>query len=306
MRNLVIGIDGGGTKTLGVLFNDAGEELLRTEFGFSNFSIDEDIAITNINKTIEALLTQREPNDNIMVIMGISGASKLTNKTSFLEALEKTYDVKAELVTDAHIAIHSIDKNPDESVIMAISGTGSAVMMLENDTYHLIGGYGYLLGDEGSAYHLVIQALKLVTQAFDTQHGWTPLVNKILSFMKVDQREQFVNYVYKLRKTELALLAKIISEAALESDEQAHQLLCNEGKLLAHQVMIAEKRLKVKTKVRIAVRGGFVVNAPYVREAFISELKKHIEYYTIEENPNEAVLGAYRLGIKKLSEVTSC
>lgn len=306
MRNLVIGIDGGGTKTLGVLFNDAGEELLRTEFGFSNFSIDEDIAITNINKTIEALLTQREPNDNIMVIMGISGASKLTNKTSFLEALEKTYDVKAELVTDAHIAIHSIDKNPDESVIMAISGTGSAVMMLENDTYHLIGGYGYLLGDEGSAYHLVIQALKLVTQAFDSQHGWTPLVNKILSFMKVDQREQFVNYVYKLRKTELALLAKIISEAALESDEQAHQLLCNEGKLLAHQVMIAEKRLKVKTKVRIAVRGGFVVNAPYVREAFISELKKHIEYYTIEENPNEAVLGAYRLGIKKLSEVTSC
>jgi len=306
MRNLVIGIDGGGTKTLGVLFNDAGEELLRTEFGFSNFSIDEDIAITNINKTIEALLTQREPNDNIMVIMGISGASKLTNKTSFLEALEKTYDVKAELVTDAHIAIHSIDKNPDESVIMAISGTGSAVMMLENDTYHLIGGYGYLLGDEGSAYHLVIQALKLVTQAFDTQHGWTPLVNKILSFMKVDQREQFVNYVYKLRKTELALLAKIISEAALESDEQAHQLLCNEGKLLAYQVMIAEKRLKVKTKVRIAVRGGFVVNAPYVREAFISELKKHIEYYTIEENPNEAVLGAYRLGIKKLSEVTSC
>jgi N-acetylglucosamine kinase-like BadF-type ATPase len=306
MRNLVIGIDGGGTKTLGVLFNDAGEELLRTEFGFSNFSIDEEIAITNINKTIEALLTQREPNDNIMVIMGISGASKLTNKTSFLEALAKTYDVKAELVTDAHIAIHSIDKNPDESVIMAISGTGSAVMMLENDTYHLIGGYGYLLGDEGSAYHLVIQTLKLVTQAFDTQHGWTPLVNKILSFMKVDQREQFVNYVYKLRKTELALLAKIISEAALESDEQAHQLLCNEGKLLAYQVMIAEKRLKVKTKVRIAVRGGFVVNAPYVREAFISELKKHIEYYTIEENPNEAVLGAYRLGIKKLSEVTSC
>lgn len=306
MRNLVIGIDGGGTKTLGVLFNEAGEELLRTEFGFSNFSIDENIAITNIKKTIEALLTQRESNDNIVVIMGISGASKLTNKTSFLKELEMLYNVKAELVTDAHIAIHSIDKNPDENVIMAISGTGSAVMMLENDTYHLIGGYGYLLGDEGSAYHLVIQALKLVTQAFDTNQRLTPLIKKLLSFMEVDNREAFVNYVYKLRKTELALLAKVISEAALESDEQAHQLLCNEGKLLAHQVMIAEKRLKVKTKVRIAVRGGFVVNAPYVREAFISELKQHIHHYTIEENPNEAVLGAYRLGIKKLSEVTSC
>jgi N-acetylglucosamine kinase-like BadF-type ATPase len=306
MRKLIIGIDGGGTKTCGVLYNEKGEEHLRAEFGFSNFSIDQEVAIKNIHKTIEALLVERQKDDEVILIMGISGASKLTHKKSFIEELEKTYQLSAELVTDAHIAIHSIDKKEDEHVIMAIGGTGSAVMILEGDDYQLIGGYGYLLGDEGSAYHLVIQALKKMTDHFDRGLSMTPLLSHMMRVMNVNNREDLVNFVYQSRKTELAQLAKNISDLAVASDKEAHDLLINEGRLLAEQVLIAASRFKKKTKIRIALRGGFIINAPFVKESFIDELSAHLDNFVMEEHPNEAVLGAYRLGIKKLFEVTSC
>lgn len=306
MRNLIIGIDGGGTKTQGVLFDESGHELLKAEFGFSNLSIDESIAIINIKKTIEALLKLRKPEDRVIAVMGISGASKLSKKEQFIKSLEKEYDLSAELVTDAHIAIQSIDKNENEQVIMAIGGTGSAVMLLEDNNYQLIGGYGYLLGDEGSAYHLVIQALRDITASIDAGTEFSSLAKHMMVYMKVNNREELVNYVYQLRKTELALHAKVISELALSSDEKAHQLLENEGKLLAKQVVVAAKRFKQKTKVRIALRGGFILNAPFVKDAFIKEISLHLSNYEMEDHPNEAVLGAYRLGIKKLFEVTSC
>ena len=306
MRHLVIGIDGGGTKTLGVLFDEQGQELMRAEFGFSNFSIDEKVATDNIIKTIEALLVQRQTHDQVVVIMGISGASKISNKEQLLSHIEGKYQVRAELYTDAMIALHSINRNESENVIMAIGGTGSAVMMLENETTHLIGGYGYLLGDEGSAYHMVIEAFKHITACFDSGEAFSPLSQALLNQMGVKDREALISYVYKSRKTELALFAKTISECALNSDQEAYELLKNEGKLLAKQVITAAKRFIHKANIRIALRGGFVLNAPFVKEIFEEEVKRYIENCEMEDHPNDAVLGAYRLGIKKFSsEVTT-
>lgn len=306
MRHLVIGIDGGGTKTLGVLFDEKGSELMRAEFGFSNFSIDEKVATENILKTIEALLAQRQPHDQVAVVMGISGASKTMNKEQLLSHIEGKYQVKAELVTDAMIALHSINRKEGEHVIMAIGGTGSAVMMLEDDKPTLIGGYGYLLGDEGSAYHMVIRALKVIASCFDSGKNLSPLSLALINHMNVKDRESLVSYVYKSRKTELALLAKTISEYALNNDQEAYQLLTQEAKLLAAQVITASKRFNKKAKIQIALRGGFVLNAPFVKETFEQEVKQYIENCEMEDHPNDAVLGAYRLGIKKFSsEVTS-
>ena len=189
---------------------------------------------------------------------------------------------------------------------MAIGGTGSAVMMLEGDHTTLIGGYGYLLGDEGSAYHLVIEAIKAITKKFDTGLSLSSLEQTLCDEMKVKTREDLVSYVYQARKTELAKLAILISKQSLSSDQEAYQLLANEGLWLAEQVIIAANRFKRKAHIRIALRGGFVLNAPYVKEVFQQEIKKHIPNCDMEDHPNEAVLGAYRLGIKKLSsEVTS-
>ena len=303
---MIFSIDGGGTKTLGAIFNESGEELMRAEFGFSNFSIDEKIATNNIFKTIEALLVERHLDDQVVVIMGISGASKLSNKEQLMSHMEAKYQVRAELVTDAMIALHSIDRKDNEHVIMAIGGTGSAVMTLENDQMNLIGGYGYLLGDEGSSYHLVIEALKRITACFDAGIPFSPLGNALLNHMNVKDRESLVSYVYQSRKTELAQLAKVVSEMALASDLEAYELLVNEGKMLAKQVITASNRMTKGKHIKIALRGGFVLNAPFVKDAFENEVNKNIENSRMEEHPNDAVLGAYRLGIKKFSsEVTT-
>lgn len=306
MSNYIIGIDGGGTKTLGVLFSEKGMELLRAEFGFSNFSIDEKRATENIMKTIEALTKNRQENDQFLVMMGISGATKIKDKESLIHNIEKTCRVQADLVTDAMIALYSIDRNPDDHVIMAIGGTGSAVMMLEDDETTLLGGYGYLFGDEGSAYHLVIEAVKHIARSFDEGQSLSAMQQTLADHMGIKTRDDLVSFVYSQTKTELARFAKVISECALSSDEEAYTLLKDEAMGLAAQVMIASRRFRSTRPIRIGLRGGFIQNAPFVKSIFTQYIQQNLPLSDMEDHPNEAVLGAYRLAIKKLtSEVTS-
>lgn len=306
MNNYIIGIDGGGTKTIGALYDEKGKEILRAEFGFSNFSIDEKRATENIMKTIEALTKHRQKDDQIMVMMGISGATKIKNKHELIHQIEDQFNVKAELVTDAMIALYSIDRKDHDHVIMAIGGTGSAVMMLEDDQTTLLGGYGYLFGDEGSAYHLVIEAIKHIARSFDEGKPLSTLQTKLCEHMYITTRDELVSFVYSQTKTELARFAKIISECALASDEEAYLLLKHEAIGLAEQVMMASRRFQTKRPIRIGLRGGFIQNAPFVKSIFSAYIQEKLPLSDMEDHPNEAVLGAYRLAIKKLtSEVTS-
>jgi len=306
MSNYIIGIDGGGTKTLGVLFDEQGIECLRAEFGFSNFSIDEKRATENIMKTVEALTKNLQKSDRIMVMLGISGATKIKNKDDLIDQIQKRYHVEAELVTDALIALYSIDRHIDDHVIMAIGGTGSAVMMLEDNHATLLGGYGYLFGDEGSAYHLVIEGVKRMARSFDEGISLSPMQRALASHMGIKTRDDLVSFVYSQTKTELAHYAKVISESALASDEEAYTLLKDEAIGLALQVMMASKRFQSLRTIRIGLRGGFILNAPFVKNIFIDYIKQNLPLSEMEDHPNEAVIGAYRLAIKKLtSEVTS-
>src|SRR3989339_456546 len=129
MSKYIIGIDGGGTKTLGVLFDIDGHELKRVEFGFSNFSIDEDIAKANVEKTIEALEKDLENDRELFIQMGIAGYSKIKKSTQYVKSLEKKFNALVDLDSDAIIALYSVKQNKNVNVIMVIGGTGSVLMV---------------------------------------------------------------------------------------------------------------------------------------------------------------------------------
>lgn len=304
MNQYILGIDGGGTSTLGVLFSLDGEEVERAEFGFSNVTIQESIAKENIHKTISALLKHRDKDDRVHIVMGISGATNIHDREAFLSDIEKTYQATVELFTDAELALYSIQRQPDQSVIMVISGTGSAIMIDDGEKHKIIGGYGYLLGDEGSAYHLVISAIKGLTKMFDLGAKPTRFQQKLMHQMKIKTRQDLVVQVYQKTKTELSMYAKIISELAM-THKQAYRLLCKEGDGIGKQILRAVKHIKTNKKIKIALRGGFIQNAPFVKEALERYLQKHLSHYEMEERPVESVMGAYWHGLGTINEVKS-
>jgi N-acetylglucosamine kinase-like BadF-type ATPase len=302
MNKYIIGIDGGGTKTLGVLFDIKGNELNRVEFGFSNFSIDEHTAKTNIEKTIETLIKNLEQDRELFIQMGIAGYSKIKQSTEFVKSLEQKFNATVDLDSDAMIALYSVKQDQDVNVIMVIGGTGSVLMINNGNQANLIGGFGHLLGDEGSAYHLSIAALKKVIEEKESNQRLSPLSEKILKEINVFDYQEIKNYVYNRNKSEIATLSRFIAECAIENDEDAINLLIQEGRYLAKQTINAYHRLMSKEKIIIALRGGFLLNAPYVKETLIKDLNQSLKDFVIDMNPTEPVIGAYYLGFLKLSK----
>lgn len=303
MSNYIIGVDGGGTKTLGVLFTEEGIEKKRVIFGFANFSVDEAISKHNIENTLTELTKDLLEKDKILQIeLGIAGASKLEDKEEYVQKLSDKYKTNVDMVTDADIALYSILKDEDKSAIMVLGGTGSVIMSNENHEINMIGGFGHLLGDEGSSYHLSITALKNIIDEYENKEKFSYLSQEILKEINAENHYDIKNFVYNSSKSEIAKLSKFIAEYAMKGDLEAIEMFKEEGKHLSRQTISAFNQFKLNYPVIIGLRGGFLKNAPFVKETLIKELDKEKINYEIREEEVEPIIGAYYLALTKISK----
>ncbi|MDA3931326.1 MAG: hypothetical protein PF513_01165 [Tenericutes bacterium] len=300
MKTYIIGVDGGATKTLGVLFDLNGKEIKRVVKGFGNFSVNTQETIDHLYEVIDSLISEIDKTSLAMIQVGIAGYSNYPEKEVLIRNIIKRYKVIVSIVTDAEIALNSVKRNRNKNVIMILGGTGSVVMYDNQDEIQLIGGFGHLLGDEGSGYHLAITALKNIINQFEERQEITPLSKSILKEIDALEYSEIKNFVYNNQKIEIAKLSKFISEHAIKGDEEAINLFKNEGILLAKQAIKAYRAMNTLEEVIIGIKGGFLLNAPYVKEALMSELNKNNIKFKMDESSVEPVFGAYYLAISHI------
>lgn len=297
MDKYIIGIDGGGTKTLSVLYDIHGHELNRVLGGFSNFSINEVEALKNISDTITNLIVNLKQPYELYIQLGIAGATKMKDK-GVEKHLEDTFHASVRLDTDSMIGLYSVKREADQAVIFAIGGTGSSVIAMKDETINTIGGYGHLLGDEGSAYHLVISAFKNLIYESEHNLGFSPLSKLLLKEIKGQSEQDIIAFIYNRNKGEIAGMSPKLGELARSGDALTLALYQKEGELLGEQIYLAYKRFIEPHKVIVAARGSFVLQAPGVKASMIQYLKDRMPSLAIEETPEEAVKGAYHLAVK--------
>ncbi|NMA05472.1 MAG: hypothetical protein GX931_03770 [Acholeplasmataceae bacterium] len=300
MYDYIVAIDGGGTKTAGILYSLDGKELRHALKGFSNFAIDEATAKKNIYALIDELLQSLNYN-KVYIQMGIAGTSKLFNKERFLKDLENRYRATANLVTDALICLYAIERKSDETLIMAIGGTGSVVLIEKEGKIERMGGWGHILGDEGSAYHLAIEAIKNIIYEYEHSIPYSVLSKHLLKVMEIENIFEIIEYVYNRDKSTIAKLSLEIQKIA-KTDPYARTLLEKEGLLLGKQIVNAYKRFIKDESVVISLRGSFVLKALYVKEVVLEELNKNLSNFRVDFEGNEPVYGAYvlaKLNIEK-------
>lgn len=301
MKEYIIGIDGGGTKTHGALFDLDGNIVKKVHFGYANFSVDEDVSRDNIYKAIDELVSSIGKNEKLLHIeLGVAGASKIKNRNDYLDSIVNKYGASADLVTDAEIALYSVKKDNDMKVIMVLGGTGSVIMINDKDKSSILGGFGHLLGDEGSSYHLSITALKNIIREFEDSLEFSDLSKAILKEIKAKTHYDIKNFVYGGNKSSIAKLSQFIAKLAENGDLDAKKLFIDEGKHLARQTYTAFKKLNTKEKILIGIKGGFLLNAPYVKETLINELDKQKLDYEISKEEVDPVIGAYYISLKKI------
>lgn len=297
----VIGIDGGGTKTLGVLFDSNGVEVNRVLKGFSNFSVDTIKSISNIFDCIHELIRDIDSLDILCIQLGIAGYTNFEGKEHLISKLKQEFQTKVYITTDAEIAYYSVKQNYKQTAIMVLGGTGSVVTLEKNNETKMIGGFGHILGDEGSAYHLSIQALKNVIKQFEEQQKITVLSSEILNHLNLKDYNEIKNYVYNREKREIAKLSKFIAKLAKEGNQEAKMLFVDEGVSLAKQTINAYNHIDTLDEVVLGLRGGFLLEAPFVKETMIYVLDKEDVNYKLDEKYLEPVQGAYYLALKHLN-----
>lgn len=268
-----IGIDAGGTKTLGILYKE-NQAIDRVKGEMGNPIVNFDIAVNNVVQVIENLLLKNKLNySNISHIsIGMAGASTLLPEltSAFKEKLQCNFSIESDLKM-SHIATF---KNKDGNLFIA--GTGSSLLCRKNGQFIQKGGWGHILGDEGSGYWIGKQILKTYINFLDyneTPMDFLDLLPAIQQFLP--SRQSIINTVYNSPKTEVAKLA------TLYLDYTNNLFLASIAQQAGKDIAKALLSCNQENNIYIAFEGSVIKNNPHVLNSILNEIESHNKTLTI-------------------------
>ncbi|MFC0116247.1 N-acetylglucosamine kinase [Kibdelosporangium aridum] len=180
----VVGVDAGGTGSRALAVDLDGFRLGRGASGGANpNSHPYDVAAARIAEAITLAIRDLDPADCKACVVGMAGSSKLTDP-QVAAVFHDTWGAlglgcEIRVITDQEAAFASMTSEPSGTILVA--GTGSIASRIENHRMsRVVGGIGWLLGDEGSAYWMGREAVRAVLKLLETHVPDGPLAQAVL------------------------------------------------------------------------------------------------------------------------------
>ena len=205
---LVLGVDGGGTGCRAAVADLSGRVLGRGEAGAANIASEPDGAADNIRLAIERALGQAGGTVSQIrrAVLGLAGA----NLPGAPERLAETLPYpQVDIVTDAITAARGA--LGDRDGILAAIGTGSVFAVQRGGMIRPYGGYGFLLGDEGSGASLGRALLSRALRAHDGVVPMTPLLTQVLD--DIGGTGRIVAFAFTARPADFAAFAPQVTDS---------------------------------------------------------------------------------------------
>ncbi|MEU4801038.1 BadF/BadG/BcrA/BcrD ATPase family protein [Actinosynnema sp. NPDC023587] len=167
----VVGLDAGGTSTRALVLDLDGTRLGAGVAGGANpNSHPPELAAAHVNRALSAALDGLDAAKVESGVLGMAGSSKLTDPAvaALFERAWTSAGLRCPMrvITDCEAAFATGSASPDGTVLVA--GTGSiAATITDHRLTATAGGYGWLLGDEGSAYWLGREAVRATLRALE-------------------------------------------------------------------------------------------------------------------------------------------
>jgi len=308
-KSFLIGIDGGGTKTVALLSDLDGRVLGHGLGGPSNYQVvGLRVAGDSINQTVRAAFADAnvEPVPPRAICLGLSGVDRPDDYAAFRAwADEQMPGTPTVIVNDAMLVMAA--GTPAGWGVAMISGTGSIVYGRAQDgRMTRAGGWGYLLGDEGSGYDIGLAALRAVVRADDGRAPQTALTGMILEHWSLAAPQGLVSQMYfgPVPTQKIAALASVVEGAAFAGDPVAIKILRKAGHELALAVSAVARRLELPGPIPCALAGSTIVKGRIARQMFIeaaASLGLQLDPVTPVSEPAQ---GALRLARESLREAT--
>lgn len=277
--DLVIGVDGGGTHTLALLADAAtGTVVGRGLGGPSNIqAVGVDAGLKELDASIDrAFQAANCPRSKVgAACLGLAGIDRQegldvingwAGRTSLAEQLSVANDATLLLAAGT----------PDGWGLAVIAGTGSiAFVRTPGGEVGRAGGWGHLLGDEGSAFQIVLQALRAACRTVDGCGPSTSLVERFVKRMSLAGPPDLIPAVYRgaWDRAALASLAPLVFEAAATGDETARTVIAHQAEELARTAFAAASNSKLTGRVPVALAGGVLLKNETYRARFLESLR---------------------------------
>jgi len=284
---MFVAVDGGGTGSRIVVTDESGNILKYFDGPPLNINTLGDIKFErNIRNILEKLRNTISFDDSVFCF-DLAGVTM--NERRISNIIRRVGIKYFKLISDIEATFLALGGGKDCIVVSA--GTGSFVYGCRKNICHRVGGWGYIIDDEGSGYWVGRRALKYAFMSFDGRIGKTILIRKINDFFNVSTLKEIIPIIYKgyISPRKISELSKIVNEAAKEGDEIAQKIF-DEASLelfVMIDVVASKIGLSPTDTFKIYATGGLMLNVELFR--------KKLEEYIIEKYPR------FQFSVKRVS-----
>lgn len=213
----IIGIDGGGTKTIGRIENLNTGETHEQLGDSSSLTNDFEGACVTLMQIIESLMAKAKCQaKQVVVTMGLAGAGNQSQVARLKRRLAMPF-AALDVFNDARTSLYGA--NQGKPVAMVALGTGSVGASLDEDNNeNYVGGWGFPIGDEGGGAKLGYLAIQKLLLELDTYDKPKSPLSCYLNEHLGPSRDELLNWLRVASPADYASLAKAIFELANECD----------------------------------------------------------------------------------------
>jgi N-acetylglucosamine kinase len=287
----VLGIDAGGTKTVCLLADSEGAIVSEGRGPGANLHTAGELAVEKVlHAAMETAIGDRDITP-AAICLGIAGVDREDEATAVRAIMRRIgYKSRVLVVNDALIGL--VAGARDEPGIAINAGTGSIVYG-RNAQFEAAraGGWGHMIGDEGSGYWIGRESLAAVMRAFDGRGPETRLAGDILSYFNVDDESRLPRIVYdrELPRVSVAALGPIAQRAAEQGDAVALRIL----ERAAEELVLAARSVATRLEMRgdaftFYLAGGVFRVVPWLVDELprrLGEVAPRAQVQTLDEEP---------------------
>lgn len=306
MTDILIGVDGGGSKTRVIVGTADGEELATVEGPKSAVSPGQAAHSADVIADVvrRALAEVAQPGEVLprVLYVGVAGIGRDEERRALHSALDAK-ELAEEVVIDSDGLIALYDAFGDRAGILLVAGTGSiAYGRSPSGTIVRCGGWGPSFGDEGSGGWIGRRALSIVAASSDGREPPTALLFPILAATQCEDVEDFVHWAAAADARAFASLVPAVLATAANGDPRASALVTLAAEELLLHIRALAKQLfgDERAAVSVALSGGLMQRGSLLRKRLEQRLRSAVPGAQLRAEDVLPARGALRAAARRI------
>jgi N-acetylglucosamine kinase-like BadF-type ATPase len=295
-------VDAGGSKTLALLTTFDLELTSVIKSGPMNLLENGEKVVRKNLRRLKKAFEHIPEGSVVRSCFGMPALGEFQDSESYLkEIIVEETGLEPELVVNDVVmgwAAGTVGKDG----VHVVAGTGTMAYGRRGSQECRSGGWGSLIGDEGSAYDIGRETLRRVCRQIDGREPGTLLKDFVMGKLRFQNWWELSNWVYSKpfseRRPIIAAVAQLTHEAAQLGDEVALEILKNAGREIALCVLAVVRRLNLEAPL-VSYSGSVLLENQFVQEEFERFLVETVPGVRVQQAVFHPAVGGLVLLFKK-------